>query len=527
MLLGMIVGGIASLVATDTELKELQFQPELFFFLLLPPIIFEAGYTLKRKRFFRNFGTILAFAIVGTLISTFIIGFLTYLAAVQGLVPEISTSSPLQALMFGALISAVDPVATLAIMGSPELQCDKLLYSLVFGESVLNDAVAIVLFKTFEQLAEGQAQLSSVGDYFGILGVFLGISLGSVLVGVATGLLGCLVCKYTHLNKYPSKEITVIFLFAYLAYAMGEALSLSGIMSLFFCGIILSHYNWYNLSPDTQAASTYVVHAISHASETIVFAYVGLCVFTGAYSTWNWGFMFVALALCLIARAANIFPISYIANFTRRVKIPMRMQSVIWFAGLRGAMAFALAVNMPSPKEEPWNNDVIATTTLGIVIFTTVVCGGLTEPFLSKMGMKTARGGGDEEEDIGEAADLFPAAPRASSYVATRGGFHNWWKHFDNRFMRPCFGGERPAQAHVYSSGDAADELATEGGPSTPPAGAGPYPVIREGVLLVSDRTPLTSQDMERYQAIGGGHDEGDLGAGSGTFFGTGSPSKA
>jgi sodium/hydrogen exchanger 8 len=64
------------------------------------------------------------------------------------LVP-IDTSSPVEALMFGALISAVDPVATLSIMGNPEINCDRLLYSLVFGESVLNDAVSIVLFHTF------------------------------------------------------------------------------------------------------------------------------------------------------------------------------------------------------------------------------------------------------------------------------------------------------------------------------------------------------------------------------------------
>lgn len=62
---------------------------------------------------------------------------------------QIDTSSPLEALLFGALISAVDPVATLSILGNPELNLDPLLYSIVFGESVLNDAVAIVLFNTF------------------------------------------------------------------------------------------------------------------------------------------------------------------------------------------------------------------------------------------------------------------------------------------------------------------------------------------------------------------------------------------
>jgi sodium/hydrogen exchanger 8 len=88
-------------------------------------------------------------AVLGTLVSTFVIGYLTYLLGLTGIV-TIDTSSPMEALCFGALISAVDPVATLSIMGNPELNCDPLLYSLVFGESVLNDAVAIVLFHTFQ-----------------------------------------------------------------------------------------------------------------------------------------------------------------------------------------------------------------------------------------------------------------------------------------------------------------------------------------------------------------------------------------
>ena len=192
MLVGMLVGGVASSLNDNAaELDFLQFDPETFFFLLLPPIIFEAGYTLKRKNFFRNITTILLFAVVGTLISTFLVGcvcrcrrllrctpaalpalllpavlplhshpapprYLTFGIGKAGVV-DIDTDSPLEALLFGALISAVDPVATLSIMGSAELNCDPLLYSLVFGESVLNDAVAVVLFRTFSKVRRASA----------------------------------------------------------------------------------------------------------------------------------------------------------------------------------------------------------------------------------------------------------------------------------------------------------------------------------------------------------------------------------
>ena len=128
------------------ELDYINFDPNLFFFVLLPPIIFEAGYQLQSKSFFRNFTTILFYAVGGTFISTFVIGGLTYMAAKLGMI-AVDNGSPLESMMFGALISAVDPVATLSIMGNPEINCHKLLYSLIFGESVLNDAVSIVLFK--------------------------------------------------------------------------------------------------------------------------------------------------------------------------------------------------------------------------------------------------------------------------------------------------------------------------------------------------------------------------------------------
>lgn len=126
---------------------------ELFFFLILPPIIFEAGYNVKKKEFFSNFFTISLYAVIGTIISTLIIGYSVYLLGLMG-IASIDTSSPLEALLFGALISAIDPVATLSILGSPDINADPVCYSLVFGESVLNDAVAIVLFKTFEGFKE-------------------------------------------------------------------------------------------------------------------------------------------------------------------------------------------------------------------------------------------------------------------------------------------------------------------------------------------------------------------------------------
>lgn len=126
MLIGVAVGGIASAVQTEnatlSELEVLSFSSEFFFYVLLPPIIFDAGYHFEKKRFFRNFSTILLFAILGTIISTFIIGGVVFGFASAGVIKNIDNNDPLEALLFGSLISAVDPVATLSIMGNPELK---------------------------------------------------------------------------------------------------------------------------------------------------------------------------------------------------------------------------------------------------------------------------------------------------------------------------------------------------------------------------------------------------------------------
>lgn len=154
-------GQVVQLEENEMDLKA-TFDPEIFFNIILPPIIFYAGYSLKRVRkvlhqknffflkvklfqkyFFRNLGAILTFAIIGTTISAFLVGVLMYGAVKLWPVALSNSFTFLDTLFFGALISPTDPLTILAIFS--DLQVDVNLYALVFGESVLNDAVAIVL----------------------------------------------------------------------------------------------------------------------------------------------------------------------------------------------------------------------------------------------------------------------------------------------------------------------------------------------------------------------------------------------
>jgi sodium/hydrogen exchanger 8 len=330
----------------------------------------EAGYSLQQKDFFENIGAITLFAFFGTIISTFVVGLLSFYVAKKGFIKDIDKENPMEALLFGALISAVDPVATLSIMGNEDLQVNPLLYSLVFGESVLNDAIAIVLFKTFHKYYNPDGPDWRNAHVGSALLAFVTVSLLSILVGVGLGLLVSLIYKHTQLSQYPKLEMSILFCFCYLCYSIAEAIALSGIMALFFQGIVLAYYNSYNLSPTAHVASEQIFATLATVMETIVFLYMGMGVFTGRFANWDILFTLLALSFCLLGRLLNIFPLSFIANQCRRKgnQITLKMQAVLWFAGLRGAIAFALSENMPGPHKE-----IYATATLSICLFTTIV----------------------------------------------------------------------------------------------------------------------------------------------------------
>ncbi|VEU42604.1 unnamed protein product [Pseudo-nitzschia multistriata] len=451
LLVGVIVGGMARLAVGVQRLDLFEFQPEVFFFVLLPPIIFEAGYSLDRKGFFDNIGAITLFAIFGTFLSTFVVGYLCFIAAQLGLV-AIDDENPMEALIFGALISSVDPVATLSIMGNEDLNVDPLLYSLVFGESVLNDAVAISLFKTFFRFYNPEISTPDV-SYVAISLSFIFVFGCSILVGVGIGLCASWLFKHTELRMYPNLETSLLMCFCYLCYAVAEAIGLSGIMALFSEGVCLSHYNAYNLSMVAHVASEQIFSTFATLTETIVFIYMGMEVFTGGFQNFSLSFLIVAFTSCLVGRAINIFPLSFLANFCRERsnKITGKMQVVLWFAGLRGAIAFALSENMPGPHQ-----DVYKTTTLTICIITTVFCGGFTERMLTVFGMREEPtpklGYGTDPEDDGLNLNSLTykppvAQPRETPMMQRKrriaDGIKGVWYRFDDRILKKHFGGER------------------------------------------------------------------------------------
>jgi sodium/hydrogen exchanger-like protein 6/7 len=268
IMLGLLVGLIIRLSPVDLEIKSmLLFDHQYFFNLLLPPVILHSAYDLKIHGFIQNIGPILLFAFVGTFMSTMIIGVSVFLFALTGIHGLNMTF--LDCVIFGAILSSTDPVTVLAIF--KQLRVDPKLYVMVFGESILNDSVSIVLFGT---LGHFVGKSLSVSTFFMGIFIFLQVFCGSCIIGVMYAIVCALCLKHTHLYLYPSIESCLIFLLAYSSYLVSNGLQLSGIVSLLFCGITLKHYAYPSMSMRTKRTTRYMFRVLQQFSENFIFIYL-------------------------------------------------------------------------------------------------------------------------------------------------------------------------------------------------------------------------------------------------------------
>ncbi|GAY35436.1 hypothetical protein CUMW_016370, partial [Citrus unshiu] len=368
LLIGLIVGALANISNTETNIRRthsayllLDFEFYLQHFSFLDSFRHtQSGFSLSPKPFFSNFGAIVTFAIFGTFLASMVTGILVYLGGVMFLMYRLPF---VECLMFGALISATDPVTVLSIF--QELGTDMNLYALVFGESVLNDAMAISLYRTMSLV---RSHASSGQNFFLVIVRFLETFVGSILQNL---------------------ECCLFVLFPYFSYMLAEGLGLSGIVSILFTGIVMKRYTFSNLSENSQRFVSAFFHLISSLAETFVFIYMGFDIAMEKHSWSHLGFIFfsiVSLLFIIVARAANVFSCAYLVNLARPAhrQIPLKHQQALWYSGLRGAMAFALALQSVHDLPEG-HGQTIFTATTAIVVLTVLLIGGSTGTMLEAL----------------------------------------------------------------------------------------------------------------------------------------------
>ncbi|XP_005237778.2 sodium/hydrogen exchanger 9 isoform X1 [Falco rusticolus] len=417
----------------NAMLQKMTFDPSIFFNILLPPIIFHAGYSLKKRHFFRNLGSILTYAFLGTAISCIVIGLIMY-----GFVKAMVRIGQLKGwefhftdcLFFGSLMSATDPVTVLAIFH--ELHVDTDLYTLLFGESVLNDAVAIVLTCSISIYSPKEnPNAFDTAAFFQSVGNFLGIFAGSFAMGSSYAVVTALLTKFTKICEFPMLETGLFFLLSWSAFLSAEAAGLTGIVAVLFCGVTQAHYTYNNLSPESKMRTKQLFEFMNFLAENVIFCYMGLALFTFQNHIFSPLFIFGAFVAVFVARACNIYPLSFLLNLGRKQKIPRNFQHMMMFSGLRGAIAFALAIR--DTKSQP--KQMMFTTALLIVFFTVWVFGGGTTPMLTWLQIRV---GVDPDEDLKvEAASQSASNLDKNTTKAESAWLVRIWYGFDHKYLKP------------------------------------------------------------------------------------------
>ncbi|KAG4176317.1 Sodium/hydrogen exchanger 2 -like protein [Gossypium arboreum] len=464
LIIGVFTGVIILLTSGGKSSHLLVFSEDLFFIYLLPPIIFNAGFQVKKKQFFRNFITIMLFGAVGTLISCTIIslGVINFFKEM-----DIGSLDIGDFLAIGAIFAATDSVCTLQVLNQDET---PLLYSLVFGEGVVNDATSVVLFNAIQSFDLVNTSPRILLEF---IGSFLYLFLASTMLGVIVGLVSAYIIKKLYFGRHSTdREFALMMLMAYLSYIMAELFYLSGILTVFFCGIVMSHYTWHNVTESSRVTTKHAFATLSFVAETFLFLYVGM----DALDMEKWRFVSdspgtsvavsaVLMGLVMVGRAAFVFPLSFLSNLAKKStseKISFREQIIIWWAGLmRGAVSMALAYNQftRGGHTQLRGNAIMITSTITIVLFSTVVFGLMTKPlirFLLPHPKPTASMLSDQSTPksmeapfLGSGQDSFDDSligvhrPNSIRALLTTPAHtvHYYWRKFDNAFMRPMFGG--------------------------------------------------------------------------------------
>lgn len=483
LIAGLIAGGGAYLYFEYVKHSHIPaglvaFKYDIYMHLLLPPIIFYAGFSIKKKDFFANFVALSVLGIGGTLISA---GWLAAAASwcLRSVKLETHPDTVFgTALALGTIFSSSDSVAALQALNSahqPQLQ------ALVFGEGIVNDATAIVLLRAVQHV-RSEAQLS--GGALGSLTLIVMLQAScSMALGTAIGLGSAWILKHSFLERHSTDhEVSLLAVLGFLSYLLAERVGLSGVFSAFFCGLTMSHYAWHSLSPSAKVVSVYAFRVLSFLAELVLFMACGLDLWST--SLWHKEIytkqrlmrqiaMLTAIlsVACIVVRFLVSIPLLIMVNLGHRPIDRLSRPEILaltWAGCARGAVTLALAVNhfvgdYAAGRQASMENQAICVACMVAVVGSTVFLGGLTPYVLNFILERKQHGCRADNHDYHplppstfqgqnlHATRIKINAPRLASEERdedqrnTKGSVHKAWVHFDRTMLQPIFGGRSQA----------------------------------------------------------------------------------
>jgi NhaP-type Na+/H+ or K+/H+ antiporter len=401
-------------VAADLLESVGSIDPHLILFLFLPTLIFESAYSMEPHLFFRIAPQTILLAIAGLVISMLLTA-----AAMSWLLPW----SFGVALLFGALISATDPVAVVALLR--EKSSRKRLETLIEGESLLNDGTAIVFFSLFYGFALGSV---TEIEPLPLAGSFLWVVSTGLAIGLAVGWLTLLIIG--RFFNQPLVEISLTVGAAYITFFIAETLEVSGVVALVALALTFSTIGRTRISPEISHFLLQFWEMMAYIANTLIFLIVGIVIMThvtlGSAELWlTLGMLYLLL---IPIRAVSVWTLSPILSRVG-VGFSNAKGAVLVWGGLRGAISLSLALSLaqddavPAPLREQ-----ILFLTAGIVVLTIVINGSTIEWLLHRLGL-----------------DGLPPAKEASVRKA-REGIHRQMHDFLDTIRSDPFFGKVPME---------------------------------------------------------------------------------
>lgn len=371
VIIGIVLGSFARNEESMRVLLDFQLTPDIVLFLFLPALIFESAFNLNTRQLVKDLFPVLVLAVPALLISTAFIGIGLWFFLKMDLV---------LALLFGALISATDPVAVISLF--KELGAPERLTILVEGESLLNDATAIVIFKIILLFALSGATFTwaDAGDaVFDFLEVFV----GGALVGFV---IGFVFSEFLHkLFSSLSAFMIMTIVVAYSCFVVAEhTLHVSGVMAVVASAITMGMLWVPRISQSAIHTVKETWEVIALVSNSLLFLLVGLSVETGSLVA-RMDAIGIAILLVLFSRAATIYTmVPATIKWFSLPHVSLGERHIMWWGGLKGGLAIAIVLSVP---EDLPGRDLLLDLTLGVVMFSLLVNAPTIKPLIQKLGI--------------------------------------------------------------------------------------------------------------------------------------------
>jgi CPA1 family monovalent cation:H+ antiporter len=368
----LVLTGLA--LALLPDVPRVQLTPSIILTIFLPVLLFYGAYNLALADLQANLAPIALLALPGVGATAGLVGAALHLAA--GL-------SWVDALLFGTIVAATDPVAVLSIFR--EIGAPRRLAAIVTGESLFNDGTALVFFAAALEVATAHGvDAGRTAEHF------LVAVLGGLILGVAIGVVGS-----TILQRIDEAllETTITLILAYGGYLLASALGSSGPLETVAAGLFLGRRGTQVMSPTTRLQAGATWEFLDFLANSLLFLLVGLALRPiGAVTLARlggsvWWPLLASIVAVTVARAVIVWAV---AGALRRAgqPLPRGWRTVLTWAGLRGAVALAAALSLPTSLP---GRDLLLTLTFGLVLFTILAQGLTMRPLLERLGV-----GGEE-----------------------------------------------------------------------------------------------------------------------------------